>query len=100
MFCRKCGTEIEDDSAFCRRCGTAQGDQEPPPVLVEMTPKTHKVWMLVGGLVCLAGLGIATLGVSDVRSMDQTQMRVGMLLGAVGLGVFLAAKILAWWRTG
>ena len=47
MFCRKCGIQIEDDSAFCRRCGTAQGDQEPPPVLVEMTPKTHKVWMLV-----------------------------------------------------
>ena len=50
--------------------------------------------------MCLAGLGIATLGVSDVRSMDQTQMRVGMLIGAVGLGVFLAARILAWWRTG
>jgi zinc-ribbon domain len=29
MYCRKCGKQIPDDSAFCPKCGASQGGSSP-----------------------------------------------------------------------
>ncbi len=37
MFCKKCGTKLDDGSLFCGKCGTPQ-DVAKPPVAVEPMP--------------------------------------------------------------
>jgi len=38
MFCRKCGTQIPEDSMFCIKCGAAVVTSPSPPMAVLVTP--------------------------------------------------------------
>lgn len=38
MFCKKCGTKLDDGSLFCGKCGTKQ-DVKEPPVAAEPSPQ-------------------------------------------------------------
>ena len=45
MFCKACGTKVDDDSKFCKECGTSQGGISRKPHQVEVcqidTEKTN-----------------------------------------------------------
>jgi serine/threonine protein kinase len=38
MFCRNCGTNVQDGAAFCANCGTAVSDTPPGAVATAITP--------------------------------------------------------------
>ncbi len=48
MFCKKCGTQLEDDAIFCNKCGTKISGTTPPPVIssqknaIAQTSKWHE----------------------------------------------------------
>lgn len=39
MFCRSCGTQVEDNKAFCPNCGTALASNAPAPQNVNPQPQ-------------------------------------------------------------
>lgn len=38
MYCRKCGTQMEDDAAFCTECGTPIGAAVQSPIAPNVNP--------------------------------------------------------------
>lgn len=38
MYCKNCGKQIRDDSAFCEHCGTKQGIRQPEQQAVQQIP--------------------------------------------------------------
>ena len=49
MYCKHCGKQIADDSAFCQYCGDSQTQKEPTKVIlpkrkIELTNK-GKIWI-------------------------------------------------------
>lgn len=61
------------------------------PVVTEQTSKRYKGLMLVGGLACCVGV-VMIVGAEDKST--------GFDLLLVGLGVYVAARFLAWWNHG
>lgn len=57
MYCKKCGTYLEEDAQFCSKCGTRlqnqlKEQQEMKTVVDPLTSKTRKTRMILGG-ICL-----------------------------------------------
>lgn len=42
MFCRKCGTEIPEDSVFCYKCGQKVVNEESEPKTVQKSDDEQK----------------------------------------------------------
>ena len=63
--------------------------REKPVQTIEKTGKQYKAIMLVGGLVAIVGIVFSLSG--DAAGIPVTLM---------GLGLFLVAKIAAWWSHG
>jgi len=58
MFCKKCGSEMAEGSAFCPKCGTGV-DGTPPADKVEVP--NHMVWAILSTVFCCLIGGIVSI---------------------------------------
>ena len=115
MFCRNCGKEITDGTAFCPECGAAQNgttqnaSQEPPTISnaaysnptnqSEVKKVPYNTMCIVGlvvsgislllnffGIVGIAGTILSVLGLMDCKKKNEN----GKALAIIGIviGVF------------
>lgn len=63
MYCRKCGTEIPDDSAFCPKCGAAVAQEK---VLEKLEPQPEP--QTTSGVVCTDN---DESGLSEIRELNK-----------------------------
>jgi hypothetical protein len=90
--CPDCGTSISDRAVACVKCGAPVENPASTPrprvTTTQQTAKRYKGAQLIGGgLLCL---GIV-LGLAN-------QPIFGSTVGALGLAVYLFARIAAWWN--
>ncbi len=55
MFCKNCGSEIQEGGSFCPRCGAAQNDsvQSPQNAQAQLPPpNNHMVKNIIGLFLC------------------------------------------------
>ena len=89
--CPECRAEISDAAPTCPKCGN------PMQSRVVTTQQTGRIWKAAQGL----GVVMAVLGVVACTTADSAEMGVaGGTVSLTGFGVFLAARIGAWWRHG
>ncbi len=68
MFCKFCGSEIEDGSVFCNKCGKSQEDAAQ---LEEKIKKSKKIFYLaaIGGVIALAVI-VALLLIRSMTAIE------------------------------
>ena len=102
MFCRKCGVQIPDDSAFCSKCGAAQrpGASPVPSAPAAVGPE-EELWRGRPSLKVFAPwwalwfLGLVVLGVihfawipKSHRGADGLMILYAVILGVPALWIF------------
>ena len=72
MYCKKCGTQIDDDSEFCKNCGTKQISEENSNTPIQ--PENKNKGMGCGSLILftIITLLIAIIGFAIVPSCIQS----------------------------
>ena len=77
MFCKKCGSEINDDAVICVKCGCSTKEEPPVPTAEQLAQKKKiNVLCLVGFVLSLVSLLIALYGTVAIA---------GMVLSIIGL---------------
>ncbi len=87
MFCKHCGSQIDDDSVFCPRCGavqTAPVQVQPVPVQQETTNVLAIVGFVLSFFVTIAGLICSIIGLKRAPQ-----------LGGKGRGLAIAGIIIS-----
>ncbi len=96
--CPECGKRVSEKAASCPNCGCpiAQEKEQPrrPVQTVEQTGKTYKACQLLGILLIVHG-GFVGCGASGA---DPDVAFGGAVVAFLGLMLFLAARIGAWWK--
>src|SRR6185369_1633461 len=112
MFCQSCGTQNASDASFCVRCGVAlkpAGSPAPPPPHQYPPPQHIENYLVQAILVtifCCLPFGIAAIvyaaqvnsklamgdfnGAMDCSRNAKKWSLVGLIVGVVGLGLYLA----------
>lgn len=104
MFCRNCGSEIEEDAKFCPKCGNSveqleiQNYDNKPQETSNKNNTTYAAvsfWLSIIGipLFCLCGIGLffevlATIfGILAVRNKENNSVMawIGLILGACSI---------------
>jgi RNA polymerase subunit RPABC4/transcription elongation factor Spt4 len=90
--CRECGKQLSDQAATCPSCGAPQHPafERAGVVTTQQTAKKYKVLQLVGVLVLLFGV-IVRAGTGEYW---------GTAVAMLGLLLFVAGRLGAWWRHG
>jgi hypothetical protein len=90
--CPDCGTSISDRALACVKCGAPVEAAPHAPrsrvVTTQQTGKRYKGAQLIGAGMLIVGI---VVGMAN-------QPLFGGLLGALGLAVYLLARIGAWWN--
>ena len=93
--CDECGAMVSDKASACVKCGAPLNTGMVPlakadgkVVTTQQTGKKYKALQLLGVVMILAGVVSCTA--------KETTVAVGLL--AIGLLVFLGARIGAWWH--
>jgi hypothetical protein len=58
-YCRRCGTQLEENARYCHKCGTPVVAYAIPPVY--QTPKPHKPWYKDSFILITIGLVVILL---------------------------------------
>lgn len=89
--CPDCGREISDAALNCPGCGRpmGKGAYAGSTVTTQATGKSWKAIQLVGGLGLVIGIPLVFV-----------MMPVGVGLCIVGLCVYIAGRVGAWWYHG
>lgn len=101
MFCRRCGSEANEDDQFCRSCGQPQGAVTTktsalttPSVTIRNAyiGKDQQIW---GGLVFMVGL----LGMlASCGSQGGKALGFFSLLSVVGLSINFVGRFRHWYH--
>ncbi len=93
MFCKTCGKEIDETSAFCPNCGCEINTAEPVSEDKDSTKETKKqnTFCLIGlilaivswfialyGTVAIAGLVLSVLGIQQTKKEGQPTNPLGL----------------------
>lgn len=96
MYCRKCGKQIDDGTAFCPFCGEPQGaggsTQQAPYQQAVVYDSGSFGWAILGFLIPIAGL-ILWLAWIDVKPKSAKMAGVGALVSVILSVVFTIATI-------
>ena len=96
MYCRKCGKQIDDGTAFCPYCGESQGAggsaQQAPYQQTMVYDSGSFGWAILGFLIPIAGL-ILWLAWIDVKPKSAKMAGVGALVSVILSVVFTIATI-------
>ena len=64
MYCKNCGTQLEDSAKFCVSCGTPQTDAanintsiSQEDILLEVELKEKNLWIAAGANLLFPGIG-------------------------------------------
>ena len=88
--CPECKTEISDTAPACPRCGHALRS----PVTIQQTGRRYKAAQLAGVILALAGVIALTTAPHTIVGV------LGVIVLLAGFGLFIYARIGAWWRHG
>lgn len=92
--CAECGNQISDKASACPKCGAPMAR----PVTIEQTGKRHKTIQLIGVLLIVIGMVSCMAGVRG--DSEPTAAIVGAGMAIVGLVLWFAGRIGAWWGHG
>ena len=87
MYCRKCGKEINDGTAYCPYCGESQGagaarPQQSPYQQAMVYDSGSFGWAILGFLIPLAGL-ILWLAWIDIKPKSAKMAGIGALVSVI-----------------
>ena len=86
MYCRKCGKQIDDGTAFCPFCGEPQGaggsTQQAPYQQAVVYDSGSFGWAILGFLIPIAGL-ILWLAWIDVKPKSAKMAGIGALVSVI-----------------
>jgi hypothetical protein len=108
MFCKKCGKELDEDSAFCSYCGVpltaklsplpqiqdAVGGYRLPEIVPPgdiSNPRTGKNLMLYGLCIFVISSLVACSG------SGETVAGIGITGAVIGLGTMIVGKMQHWY---
>ena len=109
VSCPECGTEVSSLAAACPKCAapiaslTTAKATGSPVITTELTSKRLKVQQAIGAGMLILGM---VLLIWDRPAVAGAGIGMGFIaaLGAAmvvfGLGMFIVAKIRAWWHHG
>ena len=91
MFCKNCGSTIDDKAVICPNCGVATGENSP-------TKGGTNVLAIVGFIlsffIAIAGLICSILGYKKAAELDgkgKGLSLAGIIISAVWLGIVIIA---------
>lgn len=90
VACPACAKAVSRSAPACPQCGEPMA-----PITIERTGKTAKLMQLIGSTACM--VAVLIFGLESV--IERAHVTSGFML-AVGLSVFVAGRIQAWWRNG
>ncbi|HTH08060.1 MAG TPA: zinc ribbon domain-containing protein [Acidovorax sp.] len=91
IACGECGTEISSKAAACPKCGAPP--QGKGIVTTQQTSKVFKVMQLVGFILIVAGV-VSCVAAPTGETLGSTWTWL------MGLALFFAGRVGAWWRNG
>ncbi|MBQ2840341.1 MAG: DUF4190 domain-containing protein [Oscillospiraceae bacterium] len=91
MYCKQCGKELRDSSAFCEYCGTRAGfgkKQEPVNTMsiVGMIVAGISVFLNFWGLVGIAAVLLSAMGLIQINKSGEKGK--GIAITGIALGTF------------
>ena len=91
MYCKKCGTELKDGTAFCDKCGAPQFEANNQPSgqsyvqpYYNSAPAGSTKGKSIGGMVC-GILGIVCCWIPTVQIFTTILALIGVILSGVAL---------------
>ena len=98
VTCPECGGEVSNRAASCPQCAypLQATPTEGPVQTIEKTGKGWKAAQLLGVLAMVGGCSVAISTGQDSPEALTTSVTTAM----VGFGVFVIARIGAWWKHG
>jgi DNA-directed RNA polymerase subunit RPC12/RpoP len=87
--CSECGTSVSDKAPVCVKCGSPI-----TATTVEQTGKRYKARQLLAAVAIALGFVIAA------RAQTQAWSILGTLAVVGGFGLYLVARVGAWWNHG
>lgn len=73
MFCRKCGSELADDSRFCAKCGTAVQLSESPKG-GEVDRKRKPIGLIIGACLALCAVVVGLFIYNKVQTTNYLKL--------------------------
>lgn len=91
ISCEECGSQLSSKAVACPKCGApAKGKGV---VTTQQTSKVFKVMQILGFLLIVAGV-VSCVGAPTGETLKSTWTWL------LGLLLFLAGRVGAWWRNG
>ena len=82
MYCKKCGSEIEEGAKYCARCGYCAEDPLPAVQVNEPIETAAVVFAILGFIIPLIGL-IATLVYYKEKPRDAKVIGIASFVGFI-----------------
>jgi len=95
--CVECYVRLVEQSRPLPRPPAASSPSHSQPQLIERTPKRYKGLILIGCAMGSLGIGLVVIGWANP---DMQMGDAPSFLAVVGCGIWIFARIAAWWQTG
>ncbi len=90
MFCKKCGSEVEEGTAFCPKCGCSMNEEKQAPVVKTQESKAIGILSIVfGALGGFLGLLFGIVGLCTYKEKANRRLCV------IGMCLFAAWIVIA-----
>lgn len=76
MYCKKCGSEIDDSAAFCKNCGAAQ-QTENSPVIVKNNNGLQKFMIIA--ICCFIAAVISGISGYSIRNSSEYKSNISLI---------------------
>ena len=99
MYCKNCGTEINDNAVICPHCGVATDNYAKSTAVSEQKNTLALVGFILSFFVALAGLIVSIIAYKNAKKPEfngdgKNFALAGIIISAVSMGIGLIGGII------